>query len=327
MVCTATQPWKLCRGLLQIVSHGFKSHARNQQDVLSAGGDVFFCEPLDPPDDYAYSDWDYENINLDRYFRTGYWELLAPVLTSLRLKRLFTKEIPQGRLDWLLLLRNLQVLEVGGTCPTQTFFAQSGGVAAGMQCTQNRAFSRLCVCRLVNTGAHHLPRTTQLPSSEKIDSSSIHPWRTLQPGVPLTRGFQLQGSHRECAAIWPGRMQSPARAEMFHPWVHRYRQHGASMDIFRCRECAQLVGGTQAIWAQPVSPAAMLVQMRTIPIIARLPHQARRIAQPSIIVEGGGSAQQSVSGCANAAGKIDRAHFAEVVLLKRHCDWTIPDHV
>lgn len=169
----------------RLFHNGFKSHARDQQNVLAAGGDVFLLEPLDAPDNW-YSRWGLEDINLDKYFRTDYWELLAPILTSLRLENLFTEEIPQGRLDWLLLLRNLQVLEIRGTCPTQTLLGQSGGVAAGMQCTQNRAFSRLCVCRLVNTGAHHLPRTTQLPSSEKIDSSSIHPWRTLQPGLPLT---------------------------------------------------------------------------------------------------------------------------------------------
>ena len=59
---------------------------------------------------------------VDKHFRSDYWELLAPTLTSLTLQFQDSAEISQERLQPLLLLHNLQSLELTGGHPLHCLF-------------------------------------------------------------------------------------------------------------------------------------------------------------------------------------------------------------
>ncbi|KAK9906577.1 hypothetical protein WJX75_004468 [Coccomyxa subellipsoidea] len=95
------------RVVLPQLAAAFEEHSIKLEIDLQKGGQLFFSEEIDDEE---------HNEMVDNHFKSDYWELLAPTLTSLTLEFQGSAEISQERLQPLLFLHNLQSLELtGGT--------------------------------------------------------------------------------------------------------------------------------------------------------------------------------------------------------------------
>lgn len=95
------------------------------------GGQLFFSEEVDDEE---------HNEMVDNHFRSDYWELLAPTLTSLTLEFQGSAEISQERLQPLLFLHNLQSLELTGGNHFIAYTYGSWSVARRRKCASSTGF-------------------------------------------------------------------------------------------------------------------------------------------------------------------------------------------